>query len=74
MDVRERVKICPSASGLPTDLSGRDEMFCPDRGMTEDEVTQGSCAAALRNHRREMRTMLLLMRRQVHDRHEPLRD
>ena len=56
LDVRERVRIWPRASGHPADLSGRDEMFFPERGMTEEEATQGSRAAALRNHRREMRT------------------
>ena len=56
LDVRERVQIWPRASGHPADLSGRDEMFFPERGMTEEEATQGSRAAALRNHRREMRT------------------
>ena len=56
LDVRERVKIWPRASGHPADLSGRDEMFFPERGMAAEEATQGSRAAALRNHRREMRT------------------
>ena len=56
LGVRERVRIWPRASGHPADLSGRDEMFFPERGMTEEEATQGSRAAALRNHRREMRT------------------
>ena len=56
LDVRERVKIWPRASGHPADLSGRDEIFFPERGMAAAEATQGSRAAALRNHRREMRT------------------
>ena len=56
LDVRERVKIWPRASGHPLDLSGHDEMFFPERGMAAEEATQGSRAAALRNHRREMRT------------------
>lgn len=55
MDVRERANIWPKAPEHPADTSGSYETFYPERGMTPEEATQGSRAAALRNHRREMR-------------------
>ena len=55
MDVRERANIWPKAPEHPVDTSGSYETFYPERGMTEEEATQASRAAALRNHRREMR-------------------
>jgi len=55
MDVRERADIWPKAPEHPVDTSGSYEMFYPERGMTAEEATQGSRAAALRNHRREMK-------------------
>ena len=55
MDVRERANIWPKAPVLPVDTSGSYEVFHPEKGMTEEEATQGSRAAELRNHRREMK-------------------
>ena len=55
MDVRERAGIWPKVPVHPVDTSGSYEMFYPKRGMTPEEATQGSRAAALRNHRRETR-------------------
>ena len=55
MDVRERANIWPRTPEHPVDRSGRYEVFHPEKGMTAEEATQGSRAAVLRNHRREMR-------------------
>ena len=55
MDVRERANIWPKAPVHPADTSGSYEVFHPEKGMTEEEATQGSRAAELRNHRREMK-------------------
>ena len=57
MDVRERANIWPKAPVHPVDTSGSYEMFYAEKGMTEEEATQGSHAAAMRNHRREMKAI-----------------
>ena len=57
MDVRERANIWPKAPVRPVDTSGSYEMFYAEKGMTEEEATHGSHAAAMRNHRREMKAV-----------------